>query len=199
MPGPMPTWSFDIRAINEALDRAKKRDASIAVAFMVFCAAILLLVLWDDLPRALHGTLSNGQLFVLVVGTVGLTCILAIGARGLPRKRKGARSLIIDFDGIEMTFPDRESRRFRWADPTAVLELQDLSKVDPRVLSVSTPYFMVARDVHSALTQEAFDTILAQAEAHGLNDVVGPPRRWFAPSKAWYHMIRGGPSARSTV
>lgn len=187
-----PPQEFDLRALNVALDRAKKRDATVAVAFMVICATLLLLVLWHDLPRALNGTLSNGQLFVLVVGTVGLMWILAIGARGLPRKRKGPQSLVIDFDTIELKFQGRPPLRLRWADPAVTLELQDLSQVDPNALSVETPYFMMVREVHSALTREAFETILAQAHLHGLNDATGPLNRWFAPSKALYHVIRGG-------
>jgi hypothetical protein len=181
--------NFDVRELNHALNKAKLRDKVASAVVAVFCLVIVILLLVFDLGRALHGQLPTFGVFVLLVTVVWLVGITSAAVWGIRRKRPGATSVQVSGQGLKLEVPERAAVQVLWSDPGLKVELHDLSLVNPRVLSVSTPYFLKVKGVHSAISKQAFEAILGQANDHGLVDQVRRANRWFAPASATVHVI----------
>jgi hypothetical protein len=181
--------NFDVRELNHALNKAKLRDNVASAATVVFCLVIVILLLAFDLGRALHGQLPTFGVFVLFVTVVWLVGITGVLVWGIRRKRPGAVSVQVDGQGMTLEVPERASVQVQWSDPGLRVELHDLSRVNPRMLSVPTPYFLKVKGVHSAITKQAYEAILGQATYHGLDDQVRHANRWLSPANAMVHVI----------
>ena len=180
---------FDVSDLNFALNRAKQRDNAVSAGAAVFCLAVVALLLGLDLSRALRGQLPAFGVFVFVVAIVWLLAITGALLWGIRRKRPGASSVLVNAEGMTLDVPSRTTLHILWSDPRLQVELHDLSRVDPRVLSVRTPYFLKIKGVHSAISKQAFEAILGQANDHGLVDQVRRASRWLSPANATVHVI----------
>lgn len=195
VPEPADSGIFDLRDLNLALKRAKCRDNLVSAGAAVFCLVIVALLLAFDLGRAWRGLLPTFGVVILFVAVVWLLGITGALLRGIWRKRPGGEALMVNDQGLTLEVPDGPTVHVLWSDPRLQIELHDLSRVNPGVLSVSTPYFLKVEGVHSAISKQAYEAILDQVRSHGLVDRTGHASRWFSPSGAMRHVVSGRPAS----
>jgi hypothetical protein len=181
--------TFDVRELNHALNKAKRRDNIASAGGVVFCLAVVALFLVSDLLRAFRGQLPAFGVVVFAVSVVWLTAIAGVLVGAIRRKLPGAALLVVDAHGMGLELPDHTSVSVQWTDPHLHIELHDLSRVNSSMLSVDTPYFLRAAGKLTALSQPAFDAILDQVKAHDLVDQLRPASRWFSPAGAVHHIV----------
>jgi hypothetical protein len=116
---------------------------------------------------------------VISIGTLGYCVYLLAHIRRT--KQKGARSVIVDTEGVEVVYSNRSKERVRWADPALKFEIQDLSSLDPRMLVVPSPYLLVVDRVSSALSSQAFSAVVFEARGHGIFVAQESMRGFYAP------------------
>jgi hypothetical protein len=178
---------------------ADKRGPRIALMIGVF--VLIACVLGVSLKVALQVdsgyTLSSNQvyLFTSFVVLFGLLALYLIWLRvGIA---PGAVCVVLSDQGIELAGPGARLDRLQWTDPHTAFELQNHSS-DRFLAETKLPYFLVMkRGRTTALTQEAYDAILANCEARGLVLPDLPNRvRTLFPSGAplEVHRVRGRPS-----
>ena len=191
MPDLVTTGMFDVREANLQLNRAKRRINIVSGGLATFFLAIVLWLLFAELPRALNGSLSVFGLFLILVTVVWLVVLTSALVWGIWRKRPGAEVVQVDSHGMSLEISGRAPVHVLWSDPTLRMELHDLSKVDASLLAAQTTHYLRLREFYSALTERAYDAILEQVGSHCLVDQVGPASRWFWPAGVVRHRVSG--------
>jgi hypothetical protein len=186
--------TFDVRLLNAALDKAKRRDVAAGGFVVALVLAIVGYLLLTDVPRIALGAISAPQLVIFVIFVVGAVVIVAIAARGAGYKRRGAERITVGRAGLTLHFPNGTTMHSNWSDPHLSFELRDLTRVSRSALSVETPYFILIGKSHSALSREAFEQVLTEVQARGLLDAPGVDPRWLRSSDTIIHVVRGHPN-----
>lgn len=181
---------FDVRSLNEDLNRSKRRLAVISVAFAVLLAAVALVFVVADAPGLLNGKTTGIRLLTFAVAAPVLLALVAVLLWGLRWKRPGAEWIRVRPQDLELRFSNRPPILLLWSDPRLWFELDDYSDVQSPRLSIVARYFVRIEGTDSALSPEAFRAIERQVDAHGLLEQVRPASQWKAPAGVAVHSIR---------
>jgi len=185
-----PSEDFDIRSLNQDLNRSKKRLAVTSVMFALLLAAVAVVLVLSYGPSLVNGSLKGLQLLVFVVAVPVLSALVVLLTWGLRSKRAGAEWIRVGSQGLALRFPNRRSTTLSWSDPKLRFDLHDYSKVQSGFLSIQARHFLDVHGTDSALTPEAFRAIVDQVSAHGLIDQEHTVSSWRAPAGVRVHSIR---------
>jgi hypothetical protein len=185
-----PDREFDLRSLNQDLNRSKRPLAMTSVALAVVLSAVALLFGVSDVPRWLNGSITGLQFLAFVVAVPVIATLVVVLAWGLRSKRPGAEWAHVSSKSLQLRFPNRRSILLSWSDPKLRFDLHDYSKVQPGVLSIQARYFLDVEGTDSALTPEAYRSIVDQVGAHGLSDQERAVSSWRAPAGVTVHSIR---------
>jgi len=193
---------FDVRAVNSHLDQVKRQRRYGSLLFLAF-VLVIALVFWFEFGPALEkGTISliplAGLIIVLGLAVAILLTILS-GWRSL---QPGPLTLRSSENEFELDYPDGRVDQFVLSTPGLAFQLHDFSKVDQALLTAGTPYFLLIRRAHAALTTEAYNAVLTQVEARGMIERTGKGKRWIfsaANSPTILHVRSRGGSVRQTA
>ncbi len=193
MAGQGQSEEFDLRSLNQDLNRSKRLLAVTSLAFAILLSAVALVFVVSDAPGLVSGSLTGVKLLVFVVAVPVLAALVVMLAWGLRAKRGGAERIRVGPQNLELRFANRTSILLSWSDPKLRFELHDYSEVQSTRLSIIARYFLLLKRSDSALSPEAFRAIENQINIHGLRERVLPASQWRAPAGVKVHSICATP------
>jgi hypothetical protein len=182
---------FDLSDLSQQDYRGKRPGLYIVLAVIIGLTVesiLLTLPRWSDLVQ--HGLRSAGG-EVFIFGLTLTVVIVAIMCLGIARFFAGAETLRVDDTGVYLRYPGRASDSFEWNDYRKEMILHDFRQ-SPRRMRTNTAFFLFVRwGRSSALSEPAFDSILAKARSRGADIRTYNGRAfWYGQSPVIYR-IRG--------
>jgi hypothetical protein len=164
----LATTTFDLAPLAKELDSNSRpaRISTIAVpAFMVGLLAVFVAVL---APRVEAGSLSYLGWYGLLV-IAGATVLLLVMARHMFwGARRAAVAVSVRPEGLELVYPEGRVSHLLWSDPRLQFQLDDLTDVPQSRKVLSTNYIVTEKTRTSALSNDAYTAILAEARANAV-------------------------------
>jgi hypothetical protein len=160
---------FDVRDLNVGLNRAKRRDKILLWINFGVVASLTSLLLVAFRSGVGPGELGEVRIFMVASCLGCLAYVCYVMNRGFRNKRLGANFVRVTEEGVELVYPDRASDLMKWTDPALTFSIHDLSSLDPKMLTTSTPYFLYVKEVPTALNVQAHDAIVSEARARAIS------------------------------
>ena len=198
LPSGRAILSFDVRGENAKLDQIKRRRRLAGLLMLVFVIA-LVLPLWALYARSVERADEPEvklNLVVLVGYLIFVALMAATIASGRRRLRPGVVTVRSSDTGLDVDFADGFTDSVSWRDKRLYLELHDSSELPPSILIAGTPYFLVTRHAHAALTAEAFHAIFTELQSKGLIGTSRPGPWWLFSSSSSPRVYAAGNKTR---
>jgi hypothetical protein len=179
---------FDLRGLNAALDRSKRRYAIISTTFIAILSGFGLVLLVAGWLKVASGSGYPVEVIALLGGGLWSCLLVVMVACGLRWTRPGAESVSTDSKQIELRYRKRPPSLIVWGDPNLRFELRDYSSTPAGSRSVDVRYTLLLKGRQTALSEESYRAILEQIRTHGLLDAVGSAP-WWSPDSATVHRV----------
>ncbi|MGA8536983.1 MAG: hypothetical protein WB789_06280 [Thermoplasmata archaeon] len=189
-----PDQEFDLTEVSARLAPLASRKRWIFIGVIAFLLAFGSLIFGakaEGLPYRSFDAYAIADLgLILAIVVVGLGIAVPAAIRAGPP----AIRLSIDDSGFDLTYPNGSIARTKWLDPRLRFDLVDMTQVNPAKLLSGNPYSVMVRGSQSALTPEAYMSLLAEVSSHGLVDDATLGSRWVfdADADPLIHRIRAG-------
>jgi hypothetical protein len=184
--GPASELSFDLSQASARLWPFTRRSLRVSVFAVCFLIAFGLFIVLASLNVTVHHrSLNTYQVFGLSVVLVVVAYGLGITIPLIRRQRRGAISLRVDNEVLDLAYPNGDHVTTSWSDPRLDFTLFDFTGADPEVLPTwDFPHEITMKGVESLLTDSAYLAILEQIARHGLSDEVRRGGTWLFPARA---------------
>lgn len=199
--GPVAVSEFDLRELNIKMAAAQRTKRAVAVGLELFLVALGLVAFSLYGGQLISGTISLLRLVTLIIVlSIVVSCTMVI-VPGIIRTLRHADWAKISSEGLELRLSPSRLIYVRWGDPKLAIDLFDSSQTPSSAFVVEIRHTMRTALSDSALTPQAFDSILSEAQNRGLQVTRTRGSRWIYPAAVapTMYLIRGPRGRRNAI
>ena len=157
---------FDVKSLNAQMDRLKRRNLVGSLALLALLAGIAGGLVYGFIGNTGSAQIRQLRDVCIAIVAIFLAANSYIIVSNYPSKRAGATLIVLNPEELGVEYSNRPAQHIRWADPALNFRMIDYSRVNPKMLAVSSPYVLEVERILSVLTTEAFHAILTEAQTH---------------------------------